>query len=1229
LISSESHRHRQFISSIKVYENEQEVLNGISVVYEEGIQCNLYLDEGYDIKILLELDERPEFTSYFKKDEYEYLDETAIYDNITHVFGTFSTKLEFIGFKCSSGKLYYTGNPNKGHTFLFGVYKSNLHTIKLGVKTGITFLKFGFTESIIYNQSLEEIDNDEVFEEEKHIETIKDPKEKEINILFPYFDDSYIYMNSHDIGQSYFGFFNHISVDNSEHSNYKDFYKFLVNIEKYEDYSDVQVISKKKKYKEIVSNKKNILPIWNKVSVKTLNTKDLLFNEKNLNNFIDKYIDEVRVQIYRAKGKEKMIRFYTQNIDDIAWDGENFAIIDERFNKILNNQFKVKTTFFKPVVYNAIESCKHETVADESFESGFSDATYDRIMKTECAVKMWKTFSDHIRLQVRKVLFLGVFASLKALEVLEHSETGEDKQKFSIEEKLNIMEILIKFRKQRKSFVQHLSGLMANYNKIEEVDEEKKAKNQHSRAKSEVFMTLKEEKHKKMKQDIENTRTELAQKYEVALGRLKLLHDDSLRENLKLMLVNSKAETKEIYSKMFRRKTTFHYDTETPKHKKTFKDQDLDVKGDFLDNLFPAHKHSLCPFDDNNNTWIRPKYVSEADIKDWELFKWECVDKFLDKSYDVFYRGIDVEDIIQGKIGNCYFQSTVAALTHYPQLVFRLFHFKQRTNNHLYGVYLRKKGIWELMIMDDYFPVYGKLKPRPAGCVSQDRKEIWVMLLEKAWSKLNGSYANAIGGEPYEVFDALTNASSESIFFVKMNKKKIEKLWQSLLNGNKNDFIMTAGTNRKKNVDYNRLGLEAGHAYTLMSVVELENNVRLVKLRNPWANLEWSGAWGDADRENWTPENLNKLNHTINSSDGIFFMEFNDFVQYFFNVSICKIYPDYVYECLSYNSNEVYKPNITIISIEKPTKAFFQIHQNNPRFSKDYYATVLAFIMLSDKDNKYITSTSSNKTNISIEADLEPGIYHLYTDINYRYINSKESGYNITTYSKEPINMVKSIDDKINPNKVLENTLKNYARKTLKPILVEESKFFDDHKRVKLYMKPSSKKFPFIFAIVENELVNTIATVRFTLSSQHSYYNEVISDKEVIRTVKPESTEVFMVIKHYIATEDCIQWDISCIPEQENILQEIVESKGIENTFDSEGELTEKVLAFTNGFIVLLSNNSEHDKVLDLVLKNLRWENNPIKEKDEILFEIKAGSKILYQLHKVDRKQESDYFFRI
>ncbi len=79
---------------------------------------------------------------------------------------------------------------------------------------------------------------------------------------------------------------------------------------------------------------------------------------------------------------------------------------------------------------------------------------------------------------------------------------------------------------------------------------------------------------------------------------------------------------------------------------------------------------------------------------------------------------------------------------------------------HCYGCYYRINGIWKLVLVDDYFPCYGRWGKNFAFSATNGN-ELWVVLLEKAWAKLNGNYAKTIGGEPQEVFDIITNAYSD------------------------------------------------------------------------------------------------------------------------------------------------------------------------------------------------------------------------------------------------------------------------------------------------------------------------------------------------------------------------------------------------------------------------------------------------------------------------------------
>lgn len=85
------------------------------------------------------------------------------------------------------------------------------------------------------------------------------------------------------------------------------------------------------------------------------------------------------------------------------------------------------------------------------------------------------------------------------------------------------------------------------------------------------------------------------------------------------------------------------------------------------------------------------------------------------------------------------------------------------------------------------------------------------------------------------------------------------------------------------------MGLVDGHAYSLISAYEVTVNnkpVRLIKIRNPWGQKEWTGAWSDKSPL-WTPELRKQLN-AENANDGVFFISFEDYLKFFYVTTICK-----------------------------------------------------------------------------------------------------------------------------------------------------------------------------------------------------------------------------------------------------------------------------------------------------------------------------------------------------
>ena len=98
--------------------------------------------------------------------------------------------------------------------------------------------------------------------------------------------------------------------------------------------------------------------------------------------------------------------------------------------------------------------------------------------------------------------------------------------------------------------------------------------------------------------------------------------------------------------------------------------------------------------------------------------------------------------------------------------------------------------------------------------------------------------------------------------------------------------------------NYSLTSLFPSHAYTVTGFFELTQldgqRVQLVRLRNPWGNdKEWKGNWGDKD-EKWksiSEEEKEKFK-VVKSSDGEFYMAFDDYVELFVVLVVVHIRPD-------------------------------------------------------------------------------------------------------------------------------------------------------------------------------------------------------------------------------------------------------------------------------------------------------------------------------------------------
>ena len=120
---------------------------------------------------------------------------------------------------------------------------------------------------------------------------------------------------------------------------------------------------------------------------------------------------------------------------------------------------------------------------------------------------------------------------------------------------------------------------------------------------------------------------------------------------------------------------------------------------------------------------------------------------------------ISPNDIKQGSVGNCYFLAALSALAEEPNRVKEMFTTRHQNLESIWTLRLYKNGICYQVVMDDKIPCRDN-RPTFASAAGN---ELWVIMVEKAWAKLHGSYERTAAGFPHNAMRDLTGAPSFSL----------------------------------------------------------------------------------------------------------------------------------------------------------------------------------------------------------------------------------------------------------------------------------------------------------------------------------------------------------------------------------------------------------------------------------------------------------------------------------
>ena len=624
-----------------------------------------------------------------------------------------------------------------------------------------------------------------------------------------------------------------------------------------------------------------------------------------------------------------------------------------------------------------------------------------------------KAHMEALRKKEEEELLNNQIEELKNNKQLTEDEK-KNKRLFEKNKRSNALNLAAEIFSEKAKEV-HVKDLPLISNKIKKLDEMKKDikdkkqegiineyMNELTQDKIAIINAIKEKNRDKIKS--ENT-----EKYNNIIQDNQKLRSKMIAKESQDIEKIQKEEDEELEKKMPKSKEISFNSIKIPTE--IFRDQKVNTPI-FSDSLFKPIRKNLCPITENG-TWNLPSRSNKDDVRGWERYNWTSVNKILDTpNYQVYYDDINSDDIIQGDFQNCNFITVVSALCKYPDLIKKLFLFKEKSIEHAYGVYLRVNGIWKLIILDDFIPFFFDSEGQYRFAFSSSfNKEIWIVLLEKAWAKLNGSYIRSIESSPSEIFDVLTDAFTEILYISPPEK---DEIYKSLYDGQTKGYILTAETSNEDKIE--EYGLVPFRAYIILEVIEVDlknTKVKLIHLKNLWGNGdEWNGDWCNSSSL-WTPElrsickvpEITKENKLLT---GTFWMSIEDFCKYFYITYITHIYPNYVNSYKKISKDDCVNGPIVhkLIVNENDTDAYIQLHQKNPRIClKDLTCVkkpVYGYIMLTDEEGNYIDASGKGTFNNCLRKTLNKGEYYLITDLNFRFFNINH-GYSISIYSSSKI----------------------------------------------------------------------------------------------------------------------------------------------------------------------------------------------------------------------------------
>lgn len=395
------------------------------------------------------------------------------------------------------------------------------------------------------------------------------------------------------------------------------------------------------------------------------------------------------------------------------------------------------------------------------------------------------------------------------------------------------------------------------------------------------------------------------------------------------------------------------------------------------------------------------------------------------------------ENVRHGKLNDGAVVSAIAALAEYPKLVHRIILSKLPNEQGIYKLKLCHVGRWQQAVVDDYFPCFPLGGPIFAR---SERKELWVMLLEKLFAKKYEGYQNLIYLKYDDAMADVTGCPvfSESIeAAASQDDRLLDDLWKKLVEWRSKKYLVTADTKFFQGQTEDP-SVAKNFTYSLIKTIEIPHNrfpipgktsfetTRLLCLRNLWNLFEWSGDWS-ADSKLWTPEIKAEFEIDLDPARKTVWIPLDNFTENFHTLHVCKTQKWHELRTKGKFVSGIDQNNPKIshfcsrwyyqLELTEPAHVVFGLHQDDdrvPTIGKTRPLVDLGLSILKRERDAYVLLDYHETDFVRqdfLEAQLEPGSYVILPRSVGVSLEFDEGANEVTNFSRDNPLVVSVIED--------------------------------------------------------------------------------------------------------------------------------------------------------------------------------------------------------------------------